>query len=226
MFEKPDNPSFSGDVICMGLLTEAERHRLIIQHMELVEPIAADFRGRKGIPYEDLVAAGREGLVKAARNFDPEQGRFPNFAGFRIRGQINDFIDAWQHLIPMGDADEIERNFHEWDIWGSAAPYEKWTNLPVTPEELIIAFDELSEQKAAMMVAWQFLPKMERSVIHARYFRDPPQTLNSVAREFKMPYATTVDFINRTLRRLAEEIEGQIARGRHPTRNAAGGPIG
>lgn len=208
---KPDNSQSGVDVICMGALTLAERHRLIVQHMQLVEEIASDFRGRKGIPFEDILAAGREGLCGAANRFDPEQGRFSAYAPFRIRGQIRDFIDGWQHLIPMGDADEIERNFHEWDIWGSAAPYEKWTNLPATPEELVLAFDDLVAQRAALMDAWQFLPKMERTVIWARYFRDPPQTLNSIAREFKMPYATTVDFINRTLKRLADAIEGRRA---------------
>jgi len=208
---KPDNCQFSADVICMGRLSEAERHRLIVQSMEMVEPIAADFRGRKGIPFEDLIAAGREGLVRAARNYDPDLGRFPNFASFRIRGQIKDFIEAWQHLIPIGDAEEIERNFHEWDIWGSAAPYEKWTSLTATPEDLFAAFDELNAQQMALKEAWKYLPKMERAVIELRYFRDPPVTLNSIAREFKMPYATLVDFINRTLKRLAEEMDARVA---------------
>ena len=195
----------------MGRLTLPERHRLIVQNMELVEPIAADYRGRKGIPFEDLVASGREGLVQAAKNYDPDLGRFPTFASFRIRGQIRDFIDAWQHLIPIGDAEEIERNFHEWDIWGSAAPYEKWTHLAATPEDLVILFDGINEQQAALAEAWKFLPKMERAVIELRYFRDPPHTLNSIAREFKMPYATMVDFINRTLKRLADEMDTRVA---------------
>lgn len=210
MSTKPDNLSTACLIKDMGETTPAEIHRLIVEHMDLAEAIAAQYRGRKGIPFEDLVAVGRDGLSQAAREWQ-KKAQFPTFAHEYIKGHIRKFIDAWQHLIPMGDADEIERNFHEWDIWGSAAPYEKWTNLPATPEELVLAFDDLVAQRAALMDAWQFLPKMERTVIWARYFRDPPQTLNSIAREFKMPYATTVDFINRTLKRLADAIEGRRA---------------
>ena len=203
---KPDNPPFCVDIMIMDIATEAQRHRLITEHMFLVDPIASNFRGRKGIPFEDLLAAGREGLCQAARHFNAKLAKFETFAQYRIRGQILDFIESWQHLVPIGDAEDVERGFHEWDIWGSAAPYEKWTRVPATPEELILAYDELRRKHTDLMEAWKFLPRMERSIIWARYFRDPPQTLNSIAREYKMPYATTVDFINRTLKRLAERI--------------------
>lgn len=208
---EPDNLTFPVDIMSMGNATEAERHRLILEHMRLVDPIASGFRGRKGIPFDDLLAAGREGLCQAAHHFNSKLAKFETYANYRIRGQILDFIESWQHLVPLGDAEDVERDFHEWDIWGSAAPYEKWTRVPATPEELLLAFDELRAQHSALMDAWKFLPRMERSVIWARYFRDPPQTLNSIAREFKMPYATTVDFINRTLKRLAKVINERQA---------------
>lgn len=212
MLTRPDNLPYAACNKDMESATEAEQNRLIVSHMFMVEPIAAEYRGRKGIPFEDLLAAGREGLVRAARNNNnPHLAKFSTYATEYIRGYVRNFIETWQHLIPIGDAAEVERNFHEWDIWGSAAPYEKWTSLTATPEDLFAAFDELNSQQMALKEAWKFLPKMERAVIELRYFRDPPVTLNSIAREFKMPYATLVDFINRTLKRLAEEMDTRVA---------------
>lgn len=209
---KPDNSQFSVANIVMGnsKLTEGEQNRLIIDFMEMVEPIASEYRGRKGIPFEDLVAAGREGLVLAARGWR-QAAKFQTYAHERIHGTIKNFIESWQHLIPIGDGEEIERNFHEWDIWGHSAPYEKWTSLVATPEDLAIAFDDLNDRRERIEAALKFLPKMERNIIWARYFRDPAQTLNSIAREYKMPYATLVDFINRTLKKLKERLEERQA---------------
>lgn len=178
--------------------------------MGLIRPLAQKFRGRKGIPFEELLAAGREGLVQAARNWR-QLAKFSTYATEYIAGHLRGFVEDWQHLIPIGDAEEVERNFHEWAIWGSAAPYEKWTSLAATPEELAIAFDELSHRRDLIYGAWKFLPKLERSIIWARYFREPQQTLNSIAREYKMPYSTLVDFINRTLKDLAKQIREREA---------------
>lgn len=178
--------------------------------MELVAPIAAEFRGRKGIPFEDLVASGREGLVRAARNWKPK-AKFSTFATEYIRGYIKNFVADWQHLIPVGDSEEVERNFHEWGIWGSAAPFETWADLTATPEELSIAFDEVMTRQSAIELAIKFLPKFERNIIIARYFRDPPQTLNSIARENKIPYSTLVDLIKRTLQTLADRVGVELS---------------
>ena len=49
-----------------------EQNRLIIEFMSLVKPIAASYRGSKGIPFEDITAEGMVGLVKAARTWRPD----------------------------------------------------------------------------------------------------------------------------------------------------------
>ena len=51
------------------VISPGEQHRLIIEHMELVARIASNFRDDRGIPFEDLLSAGRVGLVKAARKW-------------------------------------------------------------------------------------------------------------------------------------------------------------
>ncbi len=57
-------------------------------HLGLVHLCANRFRNR-GIPYEDLYSAGCEGLVKAAKAFDPERGTaFSTYAVPVILGEI------------------------------------------------------------------------------------------------------------------------------------------
>lgn len=48
--------------------------RLIEANLRLVIPVAHRYEGR-GVPLDDLVNAGNEGLVRAVRQFDPSEGR-------------------------------------------------------------------------------------------------------------------------------------------------------
>jgi RNA polymerase sigma factor for flagellar operon FliA len=69
------------------------RDRLIEEHLPLVRSIASKLkrRFRKTMEPGDLVAYGTEGLLDAARNFDPSRGTsFSTFAYYRIRGAIFD----------------------------------------------------------------------------------------------------------------------------------------
>ena len=55
-------------------ITEAEQNRLILEHMNLVAPIARWFfwhwrDGKSGIPPDDLLQEGRRALVQAARQW-------------------------------------------------------------------------------------------------------------------------------------------------------------
>lgn len=64
-------------------------------HVKLVHRLAR--RLARGLPpsvlHEDLVSAGLEGLVSAARRFDPTRGQqFVKFAEFRIKGAMLDEI--------------------------------------------------------------------------------------------------------------------------------------
>ncbi len=53
---------------------ETAYKRLIEANLGLVIPVAHRYEGR-GVPLEDLVNAGNEGLVRAVRRFDPADGR-------------------------------------------------------------------------------------------------------------------------------------------------------
>jgi RNA polymerase sigma factor for flagellar operon FliA len=71
----------------------APRDRLVEEHLHLVHSIAAKLKGRlhKTMEPGDLVGYGTQGLIEAAKKFDPSQGTaFGTFATFRIRGAIFD----------------------------------------------------------------------------------------------------------------------------------------
>lgn len=71
----------------------AHRDQLVEQHLHLVHSIAAKLRGRLGKTMEpgDLVGYGTQGLVEAAKKYDPKHGvAFSTFAYYRIRGAMFD----------------------------------------------------------------------------------------------------------------------------------------
>jgi RNA polymerase sigma factor for flagellar operon FliA len=73
------------------------RDALVERHMHLVYSIAAKLQRRLGKTMEpgDLVAYGTQGLIEAAKKYDPSQGAaFGTFAYYRIRGAMFDGMRA------------------------------------------------------------------------------------------------------------------------------------
>lgn len=68
-------------------------HAAMIQHLPLVRRVAGRIARRlpAHVQLDDLVSAGTEGLVNAARRFDPGKGvAFGAYAEIRIRGAVMD----------------------------------------------------------------------------------------------------------------------------------------
>ncbi len=68
--------------------------------LELVDIIARSMKRQMSrADFDDLVAAGREGLLHAARNFDASHGvPFRAYAGLRVRGAMMDGLRSSMHL--------------------------------------------------------------------------------------------------------------------------------
>src|SRR6266516_2214831 len=199
------------------LLSGGEQNRLIQDHMGLVTAIAADYRGRKGIPFEDLVSEGMVGRVEAARRFSPEGGtKFWSWATHRIRGSILNFIEAWQEFVPLEEFNEqdLEDKIYEWKAWGNwgCALAEDWTNLASTPEDLLSLYQETAANQGAFAAAFTFLSRRERSLIHCRFLRDPHMTLEDIARDHKISYARTVELIDKSLKKMRESVRNHERR--------------
>ncbi len=76
-----------------------EARRLVEEHLGFVIKVASLYR-RCGIPFEDLVAEGRLGLVEAARRFDPAKGcQFATYAGWWVRKSILQMISTGGRVV-------------------------------------------------------------------------------------------------------------------------------
>ncbi len=74
---------------------QAELHRLIERHADLVKKIAAHLLARlpANVSKEDLVQSGMIGLIEASKRYDASKGAsFETFASIRIKGAMLDEI--------------------------------------------------------------------------------------------------------------------------------------
>jgi RNA polymerase sigma factor for flagellar operon FliA len=101
------------------------------QELDLVELLAKQLRRQLGpsVDFDDLRSAGREGLLAAARSFDPERGvPFRRWANLRIRGAMMDGVRSqgnlprrlWRKLRQLEAGDRFQEGANE--EAGSAAP--------------------------------------------------------------------------------------------------------
>lgn len=67
-------------------------HQLVLSHLRLVISIARSYLGY-GLPHADLIQEGNVGLMKAVKNFKPENGaRLSAYATFWIKSAINEYV--------------------------------------------------------------------------------------------------------------------------------------
>lgn len=101
------------------------------EELDLVEILAKQLRRQlgPGVDFDDLRSAGREGLLSAARSFDPERGvPFRRWANLRVRGAMMDGVRAqgnlprrlWRRLREIEAGDRFQEGRNEED--GAAAP--------------------------------------------------------------------------------------------------------
>lgn len=206
-------------------MTEAEQNALIIEHMDdLVPAIAAEFRGRD-LEYDDILSAGRVGLVKAARCFDPARGtKFANWAMDRIRGEIHSAVRSaeakWYpkeaditHLPAGGDS--IEK-IYEWDCWGefgnAISIYESWAALDASPEELSILHEDIREKRSKFRAAFISLTVAQRKLVTWVYLANPAMPITQASRELGVSYFQTIRMLKKalkTMRRVIDRMESK-----------------
>lgn len=188
----------------MTQLTHGEQNRLIQDHVDLVAPIAAEYRGRKGIPFEDLQAQGMLGLVEAARTWLPT-AKFSTFATYRIRGSIKNFIDSWQDFVSLESDEALEDRVHEWAVWGTI-PAEGWNELPADPEQVLGIFEEISGNEAAISSALISLTRRERQMVEAHFLRKPAVRLEQIARDHKLSYYRAIEIVYGAVKKMRDVV--------------------
>jgi RNA polymerase sigma factor for flagellar operon FliA len=98
--------------------------------LDLVDLVARQLARRlsRWVTIDDLRSFGREGLLQAARSFDPSRGvPFRRWANRRIKGAMMDGVRQWTHL-PRGVYRELraieagDRQLEAYDEEDAAAP--------------------------------------------------------------------------------------------------------
>lgn len=196
--------------------------------------IAADFRGGS-IEFEDLVQIGHLGLAKASRSFDPDRGKFEDYAPGKIRLEIfNATQSARSHFYPKETdgmreptgGDSIERVF-EWDSWGefgsAAAICDRWTKLESSPEELSLLFEEIEGKRVKFAAAFISLSGLQRELVNKVYLGEPNMPIVQAARDLGISYYRAIRTLKKALKLMREVIGrmemnsgGNIANG-HPS---------
>ncbi len=129
------------------MLDPVERKKLIVEHLPLVGHLAREAHGRAShVEREELAAAGREALVKAADDFDPTLGvPFGAFARNRI---------IWGIAHEMREMDWASRTTRTRIKEVTAAQDSLTSELgrPATPEEIAeatgLTVDEVTQTLA------------------------------------------------------------------------------
>ncbi len=188
-------------------LSEAEQNRLIQSNFGLVRSVAAEFRGRGNVPFEDLCSEGMVGLVNAARIYIEEKSAFPQWAEKNIRGVILDFMKKWEEFVPLdpssGDDDKL---IYEWQN-SFFAIYENWDSAPRSPDELLERYEDIADKRELIASAFLSLSKRERQMIEAYFVRAPRVALDQIARDHRVSYKKTTDTIYRALGKMREIIK-------------------
>jgi len=75
-------------------------------HISWAEVVASNFRKEKRIPIEreEAVSLGMVGLMKAARNYRKDKGKFRSLAWVKIRGELKDWVKMSvrrNNFVPM-----------------------------------------------------------------------------------------------------------------------------
>lgn len=96
-------PSRRSDGQVEPLAPTVDRDELIVSHLYIVKQMA--YRFRRMLPtcvqLDDLISAGRLGLVRAANSWNPSTGvAFSYYCRFRIRGQMKDELSNLLHIGP------------------------------------------------------------------------------------------------------------------------------
>src|SRR5262249_36173132 len=175
---------------------------LVHQHLDLVRLIARRVRRAlaRRVELEDLEAHETEGLLQAARRYDPRRGAsFATFAGHRIRGAMYDAVRA-QGRYTRREVAEHRTRVHV----PAATPAPEPDALPsdeARPDEIALA----RERRRRLAEAVGALAGSERHFIQRLYFDGAMLTAAGGELGLSKSWASRVHA--RALRRLREALE-------------------
>jgi len=170
---------------------EKAGHKLAQAYMPLVKRIAAEFFGS----WEDLVAEGFVGLMKALKGYNPEHGaRFGGYAHEWIRAQIREYTKRQVRMEPVDAPAEDDAGGKKRSVWMrslSAPAVEahvearrlqmgEWEDQ----EQALANAQEGRLRLAFLKAALERLTEQERLIIVERHLRHQATPLKDLGARF------------------------------------------
>lgn len=164
---------------------------LVLEHLPLVDRCARRFRGW-GEPMDDLVQAGRIGLLHAARRYDAARGvPFAAYAVPTVIGEMRHHLrDRTGLLSGTRGAESVPRTIELHDV----------DQADAAPEA---AFERV-ELRSALLPQLALLPAAERRVVELRFVEG--MTQDAVADELGVSQAQVSRLQARALCRLRRRL--------------------
>lgn len=176
------------EVIIAAKQGDAEaRRRVLESNLRFVAQVARKFVGR-GLPIEDLIAFGNEGLIQALHRFDPDRGvKFITAAVWSIRGTIQQACEEHGSVIrvPHNIAPTTTTTVKSIsDPVGDDENRETWADRYLAADDLKSAQDHQDLRFDLQRALSQLKPKQREAI--SRYYGigvEYPQTVEEIARQ-------------------------------------------
>jgi len=187
---RPERPSEQAQVARASNGDREAMELLVLANFPGVVHIAKEFRGR-GVPFDDVIAEGCVGLLKAIRGYRAENGtRFMTYASFWVRKQILAAVADQPHAIHVPRYAR-QRGYSVPRVLRLDGPKNGDTDLSLgdrlahpdlLPAEAIIEREQHVQVRRHVLR----LPLRERAVIAWRFGLggQAPQTLHEIGHRF------------------------------------------
>jgi len=220
----------SGPALAFPRQLTAPQRALVEQHMDVVDKVAAKFRGaarKHGV--DDVRSAARMGLCEAATTFDPTKGvPFPAFAWTRVIGAVMNFSqredksrEVIRKCLQAGDeyAEMQEDQGQIEDTDGDSrqrlrdAMSGMFTALAVgffsaagqlAGESQWVRSRAYREAEATLREIVGSLPERDRRIVEMRYFED--RRLEEIAETLDVSYISARRYHHAALQRLGARL--------------------
>jgi RNA polymerase primary sigma factor len=165
---------------------------LVAAHRPLVISMAKRHGGR-GAWLDDLIQEGSVGLIKAAQHFDPQKGtRFGTYAKWWIRAYIN-------RCPPDGTGRTVREG-------GDVSWLERLADESVDLEREYEGRERDRDVHAVLQRLRKRLGGLGWDIVHARLCKDPPETLDEIARRWSLSRERVRQIEFRTKQLLASHL--------------------
>jgi len=158
------------------------------EHISWAEVVASKFRREKNIPieHEEAISLAMVGLMKAAKNYKEDKGKFRSLAWVKIRGELKDWVrTSVRHK--------------------SYAPMMSLENFPLEQLPSVNGTEKKVADKELVEWLLEFLTTRQAQTIRLYYLEEYPMI--DIARDYGTTEANICLLVQRGLRKMRKAME-------------------